>query len=169
MRLLSIVLLAATLTALLGRPGHAQSTLEKSQRDEIALVPNDDPDMAAAFRKAKETLDGFLAKVHDPRPSITAYAVKIPIRDKDETEYFWISRFAQRDGRLIGRIDNTPRLVHNVKEGEEISFKPSDVVDWLYLENEKMVGNFTACVIIKHDTPQDAEAFKRHYGLTCEP
>jgi uncharacterized protein YegJ (DUF2314 family) len=169
MRSLSIVFIAAALTVLL-RPGaHAQSTLEKSQRDEIALVPDNDPDMATAFRKARETLDGFLAKVRDPHPSITAYAVKIPVSDGGQREFFWISRFEQRGGRLIGRIDNTPRLVHNIKQGERITFKPSDVVDWLYLENGKMVGNFTACVIIKRDTPQDAEAFKRHYGLTCEP
>jgi len=163
------VLLAVALMVLPTSAADAQSALEKSRRDEIALVPKNDPDMAAAFRKARSTLDGFLAKVRNPRPSITAYAVKIPIREGEQTEYFWISRFTQRDGRLIGRIDNTPRLVHKVKEGEEINFKPSDVVDWLYVENNKMAGNFTACVIIKRDTPQDAENFKRHYGLTCEP
>ena len=171
MRSLHIALFAAFLAALVWPPGRApaQSTLEKSKRDEIAHVPRKNPDMEAAFRRAKETLDGFLAVVRNPRPTITSYAVKIPVRDRGGTEYFWIGRFVQRNGRLIGRIDNTPRMVHNVKEGDLISFKPSDVVDWLYRENGKMIGNFTACAIIKSDPPEQAEAFKQYYGLSCEP
>jgi uncharacterized protein YegJ (DUF2314 family) len=70
---------------------------------------------------------------------------------------------------LIGRIDNTPRSVTNVREGQKISFEESDVVDWLYRENGKMVGNFTACALIKKETPKQAEAFKKEYGLNCDP
>jgi uncharacterized protein YegJ (DUF2314 family) len=145
------------------------SILEKSKRDEIALVPDGNADMETAFRKARATLKDFLALVRVPRPSITNYAVKIGIPDRGETEFFWISRFTQQNGRLIGRIDNTPRLVRNVREGERISFKESDVVDWLYRENGRMIGNYTACGLIKNEPPQQAEAFKKEYGLSCDP
>ena len=142
--------------------------VEKAKRDKIARVPIGDADMEAAFRKARATLDDFLTLVRTPRPSIVNYAVKIGIPDRDQREYFWISRFTQEEGRLIGKIDNTPRLVRNVREGERITFKKSDVVDWLYRENGKMLGNFTACALIKHDPPRQAEAFKKEYGLTCD-
>lgn len=111
----------------------------------------------------------FLDLVREPRASITSYAVKIPVTDRCGRELFWISRFTQREGRLIGRIDNTLRIVRNVKERELISFKPSDVVDWLYRENGRIIANFTACAIVKHTPKEDVEEFKRHYGLTCEP
>jgi uncharacterized protein YegJ (DUF2314 family) len=94
---------------------------------------------------------------------------QILVTDRCGRELFWISRFTQREGRLIGRIDNTLRIVRNVKERELISFKPSDVVDWLYRENGRIIANFTACAIVKHTPKEDAEEFKRHYGLTCEP
>lgn len=151
--------------------GHAagQSILEKATRDEIARVPTGDADMDAAFRKARATLKEFLTLARNPRPSITNYAVKIGIPDRDHREFFWISRFTQQDGRLVGRIDNTPRLVRNVREGERISFKESDVVDWLYRENGKMFGNYTACALIKKEPPKQAEAFKKEYGLSCDP
>jgi uncharacterized protein YegJ (DUF2314 family) len=145
------------------------SVLEKSKRDEIARVREDDANMAAAFHKARATLKEFLALVREPRPSITNYAVKIGIPDRKQKEFFWISRFTQEDGRLVGRIDNTPRLVRNIREGERISFEESDVVDWLYRENGKMIGNYTACALIKNETPQQAEAFKKEYGLNCDP
>jgi hypothetical protein len=32
-----------------------------------------------------------------------------------------------------------------------------------------MIGNYTACAIIKHEPIEDAEAFKRQYGLSCDP
>jgi uncharacterized protein YegJ (DUF2314 family) len=147
----------------------AQSILEKAKRDEIARVRRDDADMEAAFLKARATLKEFLALVREPRPSITSYAVKIKIPDRDQREFFWISRFTQQDGVLIGRITNTPRVVRNVREGERISFKESDVLDWLYRENGRMIGNYTACALIKKEPPQQAEAFKREYGLSCEP
>jgi uncharacterized protein YegJ (DUF2314 family) len=145
------------------------SILEKSKRDEIARVRDDDADMVAAFQKARATLKEFLALVREPRSSITTYAVKIGIPDRGEREYFWISRFSQQGGLLIGRIDNTPRLVSNVREGERISFKENDVVDWLYRENGNMVGNFTACALLKKEPPQQADAFKKEYGLNCPP
>lgn len=145
------------------------SVLEKSKRDEIARVADSDADMKAAFRRARATLKEFLALARSPRPTITSYAVKIGIPDRDEMEYFWISQFTQTNGRIVGRLANTPRIVRNVREGERISFKETDIVDWLYRENGKMVGNFTACALIKKETPQQAEAFKREYGLNCEP
>lgn len=150
-------------------PSHGQSLVEKSKRDEIASVAKGDSDMEAAFRQARATLKDFLALVRTPRPSITSYAVKIGIPDRDEVEYFWISRFVQKDGVLTGTIDNAPRLVRNVRQGERISFKESDVVDWLYREDGRMIGNYTACALVKKEPKRQAEEFKRQYGLNCEP
>ena len=150
-------------------PAAGQSLLEKSRSDQIASVPKDDSDMESAFRKARATLKEFLALVVAPRPSITNYAVKIGIPDRENVEYFWISRFVQIDGLLIGKIDNTPRSVKNVRKGERISFKESDVVDWLYRENGKMIGDYTACALIKKEPKEHAEAFKKQHGLNCDP
>lgn len=166
--LLSLIVINFTILNVIA-VANGQSVLEKSKRDETVRLRRDDPDMEAAFRKARATLKEFLALARNPRPTITNYAVKIGISDRDQKEFFWISRFAQHDGQLVGRIDNTPRLVRNVREGERISFKESDVVDWLYRENGKMIGNYTACALIKKEPQQQAEAFKKEYGLSCDP
>lgn len=163
-----IALFAAIGFAALATQATGQTILEKAKRDQTARVATNDPDMAAAFRKARASLKEFLALVRSPRPSITNYAVKIGIPYRGGTEYFWISRFVQKDGVIIGRIDNTPRSVTSIREGERISFEEGDVVDWLYRENGKMIGNFTACALIKKEPPQQAAAFKKEYGLTCD-
>jgi uncharacterized protein YegJ (DUF2314 family) len=113
--------------------------------------------MEAAFRQARETLKGFLELARAPRSSITSMAVKVAIHDRGETEYFW-----------IGAIDNRPRSVRNVKLGQTITFQTSDIVDWLYRENGKMFGNYTACALLKQVPPPERKAFAREYGLNCD-
>jgi uncharacterized protein YegJ (DUF2314 family) len=146
----------------------ADTAVDRAKRDEIMAVPKGDPDMEAAFRKARETLADFLALARAPRSSIDNMAVKVAIRDRSETEYFWVSPFKEKDGAFVGTINNTPRSVRNVKLGQVISFQSSDIVDWLYRENGKMVGNYTACVLLKQVPASERQAFAREYGLNCE-
>ena len=160
----AIVLVAFSLTPAIG----AETAVDRAKQDEIVAVPKGDPDMEAAFRQARETLKTFLDLARTPRPSITSMAVKVAVRDGGDTEYFWISPFTEQDGRFVGKVNNTPRSVHNVKLGQSIAFKQSDVVDWLYRENGKMYGNFTACALLKHVPPSEMAAFKREYGLNCD-
>lgn len=141
----------------------------QSKNDEIFAVRRSDPDMEAAFGQARATLDTFFALVNARRPTITSMAVKVGVSDGGEREYFWISPFTERDGRLFGTINNTPVVVRNVSLGQTIAFDKSEVVDWLYRENGKMFGNFTLCAMAKREPPEKAEALRREYGMTCEP
>jgi uncharacterized protein YegJ (DUF2314 family) len=150
--------------------GYSSETfVERAQRDEISRVAKEDPDMAAAFRKARETLPEFLALARAPKPSIDHFAVKVGIPAGDTTEYFWISPFEPRDGKYTGRINNTPRLAKTVQFGQIIEFSEGEIVDWLYNEDGKMRGNFTACVLLKREPPAQREAAKKEFGLSCDP
>lgn len=148
----------------------AELILDKSKRDAIATVQRGDPVMAIAYKRARETLPEFLALVRSPRPSIKGFSVKVPIPygSGNDAEFFWISPFEERDGKFRGRINNTPRLAKSVKLGQIIAFEQEDIVDWLYHENGKMVGNFTACALIKSEPPALQQAFMKHYGLSCD-
>jgi uncharacterized protein YegJ (DUF2314 family) len=160
----AIACLALSLTPALG----ADTAVDRAKNDEIVAVPKGDPDMEAAFRQARATLKGFLELARAPRSSITSMAVKIAIRDRGETEYFWISPFKEKDGAFLGKIDNTPRSVRNVKLGQTITFQTSDIVDWLYREDGKMFGNYTACALLKQASPSERKAFAQEYGLNCD-
>jgi len=143
--------------------------VERAKRDEISKVAKDDPHMAAAFRKARDTLPEFLALARAPRPTVDHLAVKVGIpTDGDGKEYFWISPFEPRGGKYSGRINNTPRAAKTVKFGQVIEFSQDEIVDWLYAENGKMIGNFTACALLKREPPDQVEAMKKQYGLSCD-
>jgi len=157
----------ALLAAAIG-PAAGQRLIDKAQRDDIAVVHRDDPEMAAAMDKARATLPDFLALARAPRRSMSNFAVKVAIGGPHtEAEYFWIASFKEKDGRFTGRINNTPRSVKSVKIGQTIAFSQDEIVDWLYLDNGKMKGNYTACVLLKRE-PGQAEAFKKQFGLECD-
>jgi uncharacterized protein YegJ (DUF2314 family) len=140
----------------------AGTLVERARRDEIAKVVKDDPDMAAAFRKARDTLPEFLALARAPRPTITHMAVKIGIpAGDDSSEFFWLSPFEPRGGKYTGRINNTPRTVTTVKFGQIVEFAEDEIVDWLYTEGDKMLGNFTACALLKHEPPRSGRGFEK--------
>ena len=144
------------------------SFMDKARRDEVVFVEKDDPDMAAAFRKARETLPEFLALARAPQSTATKLAVKIAIPDGDGNEYFWLTQFAPRGDKYAGRINNTPRAAKQVKLGQVVEFSEAEIVDWLYMEDGKMRGNFTACAMLKREPPDQLEAMKKQYGLSCE-
>lgn len=161
-RLISALLMVAHADA-----ASAQTFMDKTKRDEGIRVPQGDADMAAAFRKAKATLKDFLEIVRSERPSVASYSVKIALREGNVAEYVWISPFIERNGNFIGIVNSTIRAVRNVKAGQKITFHESEIVDWLYRENGKMIGNFTVCALLKRESPEQSAAFRKEHGLDC--
>jgi uncharacterized protein YegJ (DUF2314 family) len=152
----------------LNGPDASGTFMDKAKRDEVVTLEKGDPDMAAAFRKARETLPEFLALVRARQTTVSKLAVKIAIPAGDDDEYFWLTEVGQHGNKYAGRINNTPRAAKQVKFGQVIQFTESEIVDWLYMEGGKMRGNFTACAMLKHEPPNQAEAMRKQYGLSCE-
>jgi len=163
------VLLAAFLAGITAASAQAPLTpLQRADRDELAFMADEHPDMREAMRRARATPKEFLALADAPRKGTDVFAIKVAIREKHTTEYFWISDFTNRDGAFSGRVDNTPRLVKRVRQDDVITFAESQIVDWMYREGGKLKGNYTGCALLKQEKKRDAEAFKRRFGLTCD-
>src|SRR5271167_922063 len=88
------VLLGAAFAAVLAvAPVASQTPLQKAERDELAIVAKNDPTMAAAMAKARQTLPEFLALAAAPKPGMDTFSVKVAGREGDAAEYFWIAPF----------------------------------------------------------------------------
>jgi uncharacterized protein YegJ (DUF2314 family) len=149
-------------------PADAQSVLDRARRDEVTAMPDADPQMQRAFGRARASLDGFLTLAANPRAGAERFSVKVGIREGGTTEYFWIAPFRRSGDSFSGRLANTPRLVSNVRQGQTVTFSRSDIVDWMYLENGRMRGNFTACALLTREPEAQRAAFERQYGLSCD-
>lgn len=164
------ILVACALLFVGSAAADAQSPLDRARRDEIVSVPSDDPAMEAAFARARATLDDFLKVLAAPPPDTRGFAVKLPIRDGGKVEYFWVIDIEREGDRFTGRINNTPRSVRTVREGQVIAFMRADIRDWMYLDEarQRMIGNFTLCALLTREKPAHAAEMKRTFGLTCD-
>jgi uncharacterized protein YegJ (DUF2314 family) len=162
--LAALIVLAPTIAG-------AESLLDTSKRDGIAIIERGNPDMAEAYKRARATLPQFLESALKPPPNTRGFAVKIgiPYGNRTDAEFFWISPFKPQGDKYVGNINNTPRLAKTVKLGQVIEFAETEIVDWLYVEDGKMIGNYIACALLKREPPQQAAAFMKQYGLRCDP
>lgn len=165
---LAVALVIGLIASLIPDEARSQSVLQKAKEGETARVRSDDGDMEAAKRKARSTLPQFLALARDPKPGMSGFAAKIGVPYEDGNEFLWMNPLEFKGDRIIGTINNEPRYAKNVKYQQRISFRETDIVDWMYRQDGKMKGNHTACALLKRDTPANREAFRREYGLECE-
>ena len=162
--------LAALIAFLIMSPAFCQSFDERAKKDEIVVMQDEEPAMRNAFQKAKATLDDFLKKAKNPPAGTDRYAVKVGVRDGEDTEYFWLNDLKFTGSTYAGRINNEPEIVENVSYGEMYSFTREQIVDWTYMDNKnhRMMGNFTACALLSKESPDDVKKFKEQYGLVCD-
>jgi uncharacterized protein YegJ (DUF2314 family) len=164
----ALLLSAALVAGLDPRPVSAQTITQKAEHDELAIVAKKDPAMAKAMVKARQTLPDFLSIAAAPKAGMEGFAVKVAIREGDNVEYFWIAPFTAKDDTFSGAINNKPRSVRAVKLGQTITFTRSEIVDWTYMDGDKMKGNYTACALLQTASKQEAEEFKKRFGLDCD-
>jgi len=147
-----------------------QSVSERAQNDQVTYVKEDDPVMARAFERARAELDDFLKLAKSPKEGTEGYALKVAVTEGDQTEYFWVGDFEATGDDFSGVLNNEPETVKKYKFGERFTFTRDQVVDWTYMEPaaRRMHGNYTACALLTHEDPKEAEEFKRQYGLRCD-
>jgi len=75
------------------------------------------------------------------------------VREGGGVEYFWVRPFTKSGRGFRGRLNKTPRMVRSVKLHSTISFARREIVDWTYLQDGRMQGNFTACAILRSEPP----------------
>lgn len=159
-------------------------TLSAAAQDPVVSVRDDDPLMLAAFSQARASLDDFLDKWRHPQNGTRTYSVKVGLEDAgngyaavhaNETtarttkvEFFWVESLREDPDRFTGILSNTPSSLRNVRNGQIVQFEKQDIVDWMYLQDGKIKGNFTACPALKLASADLRRNMKEQYGLSCD-
>ena len=130
----------------------------------LAVGGFDEKEMDAAIAHARKTVDQFIAELQ--KPTGEEHAVKAPVTDSAGTEHFWLTDVTLANGEFTGRIGNDPGIVSNVKIGQQWKLKTTEISDWMYMKNGKIVGNFTMRPLLKN-MPEDEAAKLR--SMLAEP
>ncbi|MBI1249235.1 DUF2314 domain-containing protein [bacterium] len=105
--------------------------------------------MEKAIAKARATTDQFIKVLGEKKGE--NFAVKAHIEDEKngEGEHIWLTDVSFKDGKFIGRINNEPAVVGNVKMGQQWTVAKDEISDWLYMNKGKMYGNYTLRPLLK--------------------
>lgn len=127
----------------------APSTPTPAAVPNLAVISDDDPELAAAMQAARDTLDGarhrWLAATREEREA--QYFIKFFIEAGDRREYLWLSPRHWSPFRIEGILLNEPRLAPDLKPGELVDVPIERIADWLIRLPERTDGGYTLAVL----------------------
>src|SRR5438128_2111822 len=111
---------------------------KKYPEDKVISVAGDDPRMNAAVEKARSTVSTFIAALKARKAGQSGFSVKMAFSDGKHTEHMWLTPVSY-DGRTFhGTVNNEPKNVKGVNMGQKAEVEPSNISDWMYVENRKL-------------------------------
>ena len=127
-----------------------------------------DAEMQAASEQARDTLDVFLQQIETPRSDRTRIAVKVRVYPPGELpQDIWVDQVTYADGSLRGTMgDDIPLLRLSI--GDKIRVAQKDVVDWMIVENGKMIGGYTIRLALQRMSPAEKQRFLEAIDYSIE-
>jgi uncharacterized protein YegJ (DUF2314 family) len=136
--------------------------------DRVTKVADDDVRMNAAIDKARATVDSFIAALQAPKPGQSNFTIKMAFSDGANTEHIWLEPVSFDGKTFHGTVSDVARTVKIVKMGQPAVASPSEISDWMYLENGKIVGGHTIRVLRDTLTPRERADFDKDVKFVDE-
>lgn len=125
-------------------------------QNQIYYANNDHPDLVQAYRDAQESFPYFWRELYwDGRrqvPLIDMASVKVAftqeyINDDSEpdvrVEHMWIGDIYYDGEFIYGELLNSPNLIDNLQEGEQVGVSLDQISDWMMVSEDCVYGAFT--------------------------
>ena len=127
-----------------------------------------DSELEAAIEHARLTLDHFIAKIATPHTDRTFVALKVRFYPPAESpQDIWVDGVTYTNGVFRGDIgDDIPAL--KLEAGEEIRIPEEDIVDWMIVEDGKLVGGYTIRLAVQRMSPEERERFLETLDYSIE-
>lgn len=127
-----------------------------------------DPEMGAAFAEARATLNEFISLLAEPNPTRTFAALKVRFTLPDgSTQDIWCDDVSYVDGQFTGNMGDDI-LALRLSFGERISIATADIVDWMIVQDGKLIGGFTIRLAYSRMTPEEKQFFLDDAGYSIE-
>lgn len=113
----------------------------------VHTVSGEDSAMNAAIAQARSTVDTFIASLQNPGQNQTYFSIKARIVDGEYSEHIWLYDVRFDGNQFQGKIGNNPLNVKNVSLGDDLVLGPSEITDWMIVEDNTLVGGYTIHVL----------------------
>jgi len=134
-------------------------TLTPTPVPTTSALLDSDSEMESAFQEARDTLSFFIEKIGTPHPNRTYVAVKVRFSPPDDpAQDIWVDNVTYADETFRGNMgDDIPSL--KLSFGEEILIPVEDIVDWMIVEDGKLIGGYTIRLAYERMSPGEKERF----------
>lgn len=123
------------------------------------IIRDDDPSMRAAVTRAQNNVLHFEQHIARPGPGEKDFAVRMAVRENDEVEYFWLANTTWDGNVFRGEIDDEPDTVTTVHIWQKMLCAPTDISDWMYVKDGRLVGGETIRVVRDRMTEDQRRRF----------
>src|SRR5437660_6441193 len=117
--------------------------------ESVVQIAEDDPRMAAAVIEAKKRLPEFISAFGKAKDGYQ-FSIKAPFADPgktEESEFMWVHVCRVDFDAVHGTLLNDPEIAKSYKCDDVVRVPMELIVDWVYSDGEKSVGDFTARVL----------------------
>jgi len=77
----------------------------------------------------------------------------------------WINVTSEANGVFTGSIANDAEETKEVKMGDIVTVKTSEISDWKYLNGNKLIGGYTIRYFVNKMSPKEKESFLKEAGF----
>jgi uncharacterized protein YegJ (DUF2314 family) len=127
-----------------------------------------DTELKTAIRHARDSLLTFIDKIATPHADRTFVAVKVRFYPPGESpQDIWVDEVTYTNGVFRGMMgDDIPSL--KLEAGEKIKIDEEDIVDWMIVEDGKLIGGYTIRLAVQRMSPEERERFLETLDYTIE-
>jgi uncharacterized protein YegJ (DUF2314 family) len=120
-----------------------------------------DPEMDAAISEARESLPSFLRAFRLHGRNQTGFAVKKAYRRDQFIEHIWITELRVSAQAFHGTAGNDAVDTVGVSFGDPATVGFSEITDWMYVEDGRLVGGRTIRVVFSRMSAEQKTRFKK--------
>jgi uncharacterized protein YegJ (DUF2314 family) len=114
--------------------------------DRIYDLAGPDVPMRNAIHHARQTLRDFFEAFNQPKSNQRSFLLKVRFESEGKNEHIWVADIDASISPIEGTIANEPELP-GLTFMQRASFHPTQITDWMYIEDGYLVGGFTTMAI----------------------
>jgi uncharacterized protein YegJ (DUF2314 family) len=156
----NLIRTALAMLGSLAAGGGAYAGEAHPSRDNLLGYPAGEARLAAAIRKARETLPRFFELANAGLKG--TYLLKMSLSGGGEVEHIWMEVTGMRDGIFQGRLANDP-VTPGYKAGDPVELAMDDIEDWMINTGEARFGGYTIRAMLGDMPAAQAEELKGQF------
>lgn len=125
-----------------------ENEIATDQDDNFVSVHSENAEMSEAIEQAKASIGQFFQAFLSFDPKYSHFALKVRFEESGKGEHIWLTDLDFKTKPTTGVVGNEPRI-KSLSYMERVPFTDEQISDWMYMENENLVGGFTSKVLLR--------------------